>query len=492
MIRNAMKKLVKQFAAICLLLIATSLFGQEASVKPRKLNTPYERKTSLITYNDKTVVVTPAHSTGVIVNPGKGWVAYGSCEGQPQEVLDIVSLGYTRYRWGNIEPEEGVYKWEIIDKDIKEWANKGKPFSFGVACASTHSNDFWVTPKWVFDAGAKYDTFNLNNPKLQPMGTPGPKLVPVFDDPVFMNKLENFIKALAARYDGNPNIAFVDIRSYGNWGEAHMYPFGKPDISVEDFKKHIQIHRDAFKKTLLIVPSGNKKFDSVYDWAVSVGVGIRRDGILGNSNGNETLRCDGKMPGVFEFFGHYELMKQLGWWDGKKDKNGYGYRLDECVERGKPTYCDLSRGGKSGLNMLKNETELINELANRLGYHFVLTEAKYPMSLRKNKLANISLSWENRGVAYIFIPVKVSFALLSADGRVVDLCDAATSIPATWKSDTPVSVTDKLLFSKAAKGNYTIAVGIRRPNDELKPSIKLGIELKESNGWYELGEIKVE
>ncbi len=44
-------------------------------------------------------------------------------------------------------------------------------------------------------------------------------------------------------------------------------------------------------------------------------------------------------------------------------------------------------------------------------------EAKYPKSVEAGKSASISLTWENRGVAQIFIPAKVTFALLSKDGK---------------------------------------------------------------------------
>jgi hypothetical protein len=81
--------------------------------------------------------------------------------------------------------------------------------------------------------------------------------------------------------------------------------------------------------------------------------------------------------------------------------------------------------------------------------------------------------------------------LLDREGKVVDLCDATASIPSKWKSDTPVAVTDNISFTKASKGDYILAVGIRRPQDDLKPSIKIGIDQKSYEGWYELGPVKI-
>lgn len=47
----------------------------------------------------------------------------------------MASLGYKRYKWGNIEPEEGAYRWDI-DSDIKEWVEAGKDFAFGLMCVN--------------------------------------------------------------------------------------------------------------------------------------------------------------------------------------------------------------------------------------------------------------------------------------------------------------------------------------------------------------------
>jgi hypothetical protein len=461
-------------------------FAQEVTT-PFISATRHEKKVAI---NSKMIIVKPFPSSKAIVNPGKGWVAYGKAENQPKEVLDLVSLGYSRFIWGEIEPEEGIYQWEIIDNAIKSWSDAGKQFAFGVMCASSHSRNFWTTPQWVFDAGARYDTFELKNAKLSTDGNPGPKLVPVFDDPVFLNKLKTFIQALAARYDGNPDIAFIDIRSYGNWGEGHMYPFGKPDISAEKFKEHIQIHRDAFNKTLLQLPTGkNPAFVPVQDWAVSIGVGLRRDGICGNSDGSEVSICAGKMPAVFEFYGNYEMMKNLGWWDGKKDKEGRGFPLAGCMETGKPTWCDLSRGGTSGLTLLKEDSILATRLTNRLGYHLLIQEISYPKRISAKKPAIISISWLNAGVANIFIPARVSFALISKDGEIVEVCDAITSKPELWQPDILQNANDHLLFNVAEPGDYTLAIGIRQPCDGINPSIKLGNDLKMINGWYNLGPI---
>ena len=90
---------------------------------------------------------------------------------------------------------------------------------------SARGSGHYVTPKWVFDAGAV------------PLAVPddssptGQQIIPKnWDDPVFLQKMKAFVQALGKHYDGNPDIAFLDIRSYGNWGEGHTGMLNAPGI----------------------------------------------------------------------------------------------------------------------------------------------------------------------------------------------------------------------------------------------------------------------
>jgi hypothetical protein len=259
----------------------------------------------------KLVTVRPKATDEVILNPGKGWVLYGLPTWKSPEVLAMGTVGYTRLDWAIIEPEEGKLNWQELDQHITSWAAVGKQSAFGVMCANSHSTRPYVTPKWVFDAGARNRKVELVNPESH-NGTPGEKVVPVFDDPIFLQKLRAFVTALGERYDGNSNIAYVDIRSYGNWGEGHMWPFKGDHISADSLKEHISIYTEAFPATQLILPWGERDFEPVYEWAVRQGVGMRRDGICGNGDGAETARALGREPAVFEFFGPYGFLKKTG------------------------------------------------------------------------------------------------------------------------------------------------------------------------------------
>ena len=60
---------------------------------------------------------------------------------------------------------------------------------------------------------------------------------------------------MARRYDGNPNVAFIDIGSFGMWGEGHTGFSSRlsEEQTLAVVKKHIDLHRKHFKHTLLCI-----------------------------------------------------------------------------------------------------------------------------------------------------------------------------------------------------------------------------------------------
>lgn len=443
------------------------------------------------------VTVQPAALQGPVLNPGKGWSVMGLPKDQPEEVMRYAGMGVRRFAWSELEPKEGEYDWRRVDEMLSAWAMLRKRCNIGVMCASTHSKagGGYVTPEWVFAAGAQRHEIELT-PAESAQGTPGHKIAPVFDDPVFLAKFGAFLKAFAARYDGDPRIAFLDIRSYGNWGEAHMHPFKAPDIAPEKFREHIQLHLDAFKKTKLCLSCNAHlgrptPFDPVYDWAVKeMGVAPRRDGICGNSDGRETARGQGFAPGLFELYDNYPLTKERGWWEGRKDASGRGFTLAECVENGQPSWVDLARGGKSGAQMISENRVLIDRLTNRIGYHFLLRRASYPA--RSEAEFDLELEWSNEGVAPIYLPAHFAVALFDRKNRMVAMHWPEQSDPRSWLPGAVKKEKVRVRYKEVPQDIYKVAVGITPARNDPYAYVRLGSDLPTLGGWHLLGEMTVE
>lgn len=442
--------------------------------------------------------VEPAASTGLLVNPGKGWSVMGMPSGQPPEVLELAGMGVRRFEWASLEPREGEYDWSSVEDFLAAWARLGRVCNLGVMCASTHTRNPGgrSTPGWVFEAGAKSITIELR-PERPTSGTPGTKVAPVFDDPVFLAKHGAFVKAFGRRFDGDPRIAVLDIRSYGNWGEAHMHPFGVPDIAPEAFRRHVQMYIDAYPHTQLGISRNSHlgKFGAlkpVFDWAVTEhGVAPRRDGICGNSDGRETAIGLGIAPGVFELFDNYDRTVANGWWEGRKDAHGYGFTLAECIENGHPTWVDLGRGGASGARMVRENRALIERLTNRIGYHMHLQRAAWPKRAPTRGF-DLELTWTNRGVAPVYAPCAVAVAVLDAQGAREAVTWPAECRPRTWMPATNVTETARLRLPGAKPGVHRLALALTPKQGDPAPRIRLGTELPTEGGWYVLGEVELE
>ncbi len=422
-------------------------------------------------------VIIPQTSSDIILNPGKGWVLYGLPSDHSENAIAAASVGYLRYDWSSIEPAQGQYNWSPIDYAINAWQAQGKQFAFGVmnADSTDYSNQF-VTPQWVFADGAR----SVRSQSFDNVtGKTGIQYVPVWNDPVFLQKLKDFVTALAQRYDTNPNIAYIDVRSYGNWGEQHVYGI-PPSIALSpaDVQKHIQLYADAFKHVQIIVPWGSSNYNSVYNWAVDNKIGMRRDGLMVDSNGSELARANGHAPSIFEFYASYQWLLQNGYWSDAK--------LRSDVITGKPSYINLGQWGNDADMMLANNASLIHDLANQMGYYFVLKRAYMPTTINNGQSYNMGLSWYNQGVSYLYGSCNVAVALLDSSGNVVQQRWFTGSNPRAWTPGWTKTESAAITFTGVRAGTYQLAVGLFQNVSDSNPIYKIGNQGRTATGWYVL------
>ncbi len=429
----------------------------------------------------------------VVENPGKGWLLFAGAEDSGphqalgEEVLALGSTGYTRFNWKDIQPREGAFDWSPIDQGIAAWRKLGKQFAFRIMAANTHGGEGeagrYITPKWVFAAGAKFRTFEVN-PAHPSDGVPGPKVIPIWTAPVFKKHVRRLVTALGKRYDGHPDIAFIGIGTYGNWGEQHNWPYGGVDLNAEQLKKHMGWYRKAFKKTPLIVPWGRKVLNPAYDWAVSRGIGMRRDGVLGASpHGEECARAFGKTPAVFEWHSSYQALR--------RDKRWSALGFWRSLLKGRPTWQGTYWGRDAQL-MYEEEPSLMREAANRLGYHFILDEARHPANMVKGETGTLQMLWRNVGLSRTFLPMRVKVALLDSRDDVLETRVLKTVRPIDWlpfdRSRTTFHEKVTFGFENRRKGRR-LALGLFSGRGLSHPDIRLGIAGRLASGWYPLGDL---
>jgi hypothetical protein len=113
---------------------------------------------------------------------------------------------------------------------------------------------------------------------------------PDYRHPEFQKAFRELNELLAAEYDGNPLLEFLDLMMYGWWGEGHTLELPKPFpdyvTAEKTFVEMTRFQLETWKKTPLMVntqPDNNKVGNSeVLDMAVRAGCWLRSDSIIGD------------------------------------------------------------------------------------------------------------------------------------------------------------------------------------------------------------------
>ena len=111
---------------------------------------------------------------------------------------------------------------------------------------------------------------------------------PRYDHPEFQRAFRELNDLLAARFDGDPLVEFMDLMMYGFWGEGHTSdlpsPFPDPAVAERTFVEMARFQMETWKKTPLVVNTqpdisrvGN---DAVLDLAMRGGCWLRSDSVI--------------------------------------------------------------------------------------------------------------------------------------------------------------------------------------------------------------------
>ncbi len=439
----------------------------------------------------------------VCKNPHKGWYLHYFDNGitrygnklQPNDYLeDFPGLNdiYLRLAWSYLEPKEGKYNWEIIDKEINRWTKRGHMISFRITCKETGEQSF-ATPEWVKESGAK-GTF-ITHGKYSVWE-------PDYGNPIFLQKLENFHKAFAARYDGQPWLEYVDIGSYGDWGEGHTFFGSKKDWPVEVIKKHIDIHCKYYRKSLLVISDDfvgsrtnvDDSREEILRYIVQKGLTLRDDSIsvkwFADHYGKSTLRN----PEFFDLFWehkpvnleleHYQATKDQGTW-----QNGIPFR--EAIREAHATYIGFHGYPRE---WLAENPQLARQLANLAGYWYFLKTITLPEYFQSGKKGFVKLVWENHGVAPAYHRYHLELKLSNPENKAEYTVKLESSDNRKWMPGRVVAETHGLVLSDAIiPGTYQVKIGLHENWYGKQRPIELAFkdELKDKDNFYVVGVVEV-
>lgn len=443
-------------------------------------------------------VVRPADTGAALENPGMGWVFhyydnvpdnYGS-RLAPSDTLDDfpgLTVVYLRIPWSYIEPEESKFNWSVLDTPAQRWIAKGKKIALRISCCESWMR--YATPEWVEKAGARGYNFRPG----QGVTEDGPFWEPDYDDPVFLEKLDHFLAALAARYDGNPEVAFIDVGSFGVWGEGHTWHSTKLPYSAETIRRHIDLHLKHFRRTLLAANDDlamQGRGEEVLDYAKEKGLTLRDDSIL--VQGGERAYLSAHL--AEKFWPDRPVILESEHYGGSRDRGnwGDGSKYLEAMEKYHASYVSIHWWPRE---FFEEQRALIEKMNQRLGYRLQLIEARWNSAVFKGDRLKVSWAWRNAGVAPCYIGGYPAITLKDALGGIVgvfvdeglNVRDLPVGQPGQAETRSHEAEFDLPFQLKAGRYDVFVSVGTLTGT----PVIALPLPSGDGQRRYKLGEISV-
>jgi hypothetical protein len=415
---------------------------------------------------------------GYLQIPGVGWQTFGrtAAEDPSMDGLPFKSgCAYVRWTWGDLEPEEGRYAFDLIDDWLSRCRESNQALAFRVMLSWPGHEG--TIPQWLLDKGVKY-TYSACPEE-------GAHYELDLEEPIVRKYHEKLIRALGEHYDGHPDLALVDIGSVGLWGEWHNYcdPSLMPGDATR--KSIIDLYYEAFPNTPLTALVDDKP-NVIY--ANSKGRSAWRGDCWGNGDG----------PGVGwnHHSDSYRPMAEMmpdGWKRGT-------VALEPCgTLGGYPT----SPGVVADDAILWHATFVQNKshaipadwlpdiqrLVKKLGFRLVLRAVSFDKNVSYSKNLRIAMKWENQGIAPPYRDHRLAFRFKDGSGAVSDVIMTEISIQGWLPGDKNVKISCPMPEGLSS-GDYDLEMGIvfHSATDHTIPIANKG---KTEDGWYTLGRINV-
>ncbi|MEG1635704.1 MAG: hypothetical protein RR388_08760, partial [Rikenellaceae bacterium] len=435
-------------------------------------------------------------AAGEVADASQYWLA------QDSSARKYASFFYVRWRWSDMEPEEGKYAWkedENYKKLIKGALDRGLKLAFRIY-NNARDNLRQSTPDFVRAAGAKGYTVQGGGAKYW---------TPYIDDPIFQEKLTNFVKAFAAEYDNPDIVDFVDGVNVGRWGECHGLEIenmtkAKSDAALE---KITNIYGENFKRVILIMPV-NSQFGHDSEMSIAVGkngYGFRRDGL-----GSQWFSSAEKSV-VKTLYPSTLLIGESCYWMGNDsdslwfDDNLYHFKTwREIYDQ---TYKDAIDYHFNTLDLrtpietkrwTAKTSDLVQKFIEKGGYRLYPSKVSIPKIVKQNQTFVVGHKWRNlsNGICPNDNPrwngkYKVAFALLDENANVKQIIVDEKSNPAKFLQGIDVSYTKSVTLNNLAVGKYTFAIAIVDTTKANMPGLKLSTADQTINGWTSIGTITI-
>jgi hypothetical protein len=430
--------------------------------------------------------VHPAELNGYVPNINMGWQNTYKSLPRFEETVQ-----YTRFNWNDLNPAAGVYNWSPIENLLQTAQSTNKEAHFRVRNAQPPP---WgpgqVLPDWVIAQGVT-------------IVDSGQGTEPLYSDCIFLDAHATFVNALRQQYDGDPDIAFLDIGAYGYFGEwdseqyseipgtldwharrrlADMYLGGsatRPCRQANGSTSNVSYTYPGFQQTQLIMPYTPWREDSLfYATDNRADVGIRHDALGSLMHQNQYREEIGDLvqerwlnaPIIFEFSSNSYTPEALAF------ARAFSREMHA-------TMVHDNLGGQGNDANIESVLEVV-------GFRLVLDEVIYTREMEPGDPFIVNMSWRNNGSAppYTYYPLLVT--LVDEYGFVVWEHEFTTDVR-QWMPNSPIIVAETMVIPPSiSTGIYDVRLSFADLYT-WTPVLNLAIEGKGSDNRYQIGQVEI-
>jgi hypothetical protein len=445
---------------------------------------------------ESTAVVNLAETTAYLENPGIGY------QGWTHDIGSTIptNIDYRRgnhpeqgkFSWVQCNPSQGVYDWTGIDAVLAAAAARGERASFRIMTMMGETFGGHLVPAWVVSAGAT----------ILADGQPD------YRTRAYRQHLGTFVDALAARYDGDNRIAFIDITGYGTFNEwfansltdhsdqtltgssadsvtrrhlIHMHTGGSGTgavIEANGTTGSMTYSHTGFQQTQLIMPYGGMWATTRYVLDNYPHVGWRNDALFSE---NATLA-------VLSQIGH-------GITERWKTAPAIFEPIAAGTKAGFPEGLQVAQGMGGSIfhdQPIPNVTAAeMSAFMARWGYRMWCKQVRSPATAAAGSQYAMALDWRNTGYAKAYqrmgVDLAPAVALANASGTVVTSVTINANA-SDWLPGVDQTVTGTL--TAPAAGTYTRLVGMVNRTGGARIHLPMSAGGR-TDKWYPAGTVTI-
>lgn len=324
--------------------------------------------------------------------------------------------------------------------------------------------------------------------------------IPDYSDPNLRKTIQNCIKYMGEKYDGDPRIGFITAGFLGFWGEWHCWPYNgvthpkNYEPSKEVFNEVTSAFNEAFKKTKVVVR-----------YPVDLDTQLSHIGYHDDSYCYETISVE---YGGFDY-NFIEKLKaakvEERWktapiggelrpeiqktifdsepWTGAPDMPHESWDINLKLIR--PSWMI-----NESIKTYKDEVlEKAIKASRQMGYDFRVITAYYKDNIKSKDKLYLAVDIQNIGIApfyYDHTTWPVLVGVKKGD-------EVVASYTTTWDLNTIAPDSDPVRFEYRAEspigledGYYTICIKVQNPLPEGNP-LGFANEYQYDDGWLDLG-----